>query len=165
MVIYQTAIRGLQSRQAIHAVLIAPLLCAGTAWAGGDGCKPYDILTHQNATVTDCDLQKQTPIKYGALDTKGWAYYCRGDHPYAWNYKNGYIFAYSFDNSCFSITENIGSEGDASKFDFTITNWCLKSESFTISLACSDVAPPDSLARAKATSDGAAASSAPERRR
>ena len=92
-------------------------------------------------------LQEQSAIKYSAWETKGWAYYCSGDHPYAWNYNNGYIFSYTFDNTCFNITENVGSEGSSNKYDFTITNFCLKSESFVIKLACSDTAPPSSASR------------------
>ena len=131
----------------IAAPVAVAVLMSGAAWAKGDGCDPYDTLTYKTAHVTNCQLQEQSAIKYSAWETKGWAYYCSGDHPYAWNYNNGYIFSYTFDNTCFNITENVGSEGSSNKYDFTITNFCLKSDSFVIKLVCSDTAPPSSASR------------------
>jgi hypothetical protein len=45
----------------------------------------------------------QASVHYGGLDTKGWAYYCTGDHPYYWNNDStlGFGSNFSFNNNCF----------------------------------------------------------------
>jgi hypothetical protein len=96
--------------------------------------------------IPNCQTQEQTAITYNGLETQGWAYYCTGDHPYFWGLEiagNGTDF--SFDNpscgliSSFKVTENaVGEQGDTSKFDATITNWCTSPQSITVTLGCSD---------------------------
>lgn len=93
--------------------------------------------------VPDCAGQVQKPVSYTWLKTKGWAYYCTGDHPYFWSMVDGYPRNYTWDNSCFSVTENNVYE-DWNKFDATITNWCSKSEVLTLTLGCSSSPPPTS---------------------
>jgi hypothetical protein len=78
-------------------------------------------------------------VRYGPWDTKGWAYYCTGDHPYYWNNDDvlGFGNNFRFDNKCFTVTENPFAENEPSKMDATITNWCPKHEDITITLGCS----------------------------
>jgi len=88
-----------------------------------------------------CETQVMKPIHYWSWQTSGWAYYCRGDHPYYWNNGQstlGFGNNFTWDNSCFSVTENPFAE-DASKMDATITNWCIHrgGEDITVTLGCS----------------------------
>ncbi len=88
--------------------------------------------------VPVCEEQVQASVRYGGLDTKGWAYYCTGGHPYYWNNAStlGFGNNFTFNNKCFTVTENPFAES-ASKMDATITNWCLKHETITVTLGCS----------------------------
>jgi hypothetical protein len=120
-------------------ILIFGIFCAASAMsntsalAEGFGC----------AHVPNCELQTQAPVHYYAWDTKGWAYYCTGDHPYFWGInQGGYPFNYSWHNSCLTVSENIAEETAPNKADFFVTNWCLKGENLTVSLACSSGPPP-----------------------
>ena len=125
------------ARLAGGAVVMA--LASPPAWA--DACdsrntNPVSILP---ATIPDCELQVQPPLKLSGWDTKGWAFYCTGDHPYYWGLSQGFSPSFTFDNSCFSAAENAATENtDGGKFDATFTNWCPKSETVTVTLACSD---------------------------
>ena len=88
-----------------------------------------------------CETQVMTPVHYWSWQTSGWAYYCSGDHPYYWNNGQstlGFGNNFTWDNSCFSVTENPFAE-DASKMDATITNWCIHrgGEDITVTLGCS----------------------------
>jgi hypothetical protein len=56
--------------------------------------------------------------------------------------QEGYYDAFSWDNSCFTVTENELNDG-VNKLDVTITNWCRKKEDITVTLACSSTPPPD----------------------
>jgi hypothetical protein len=92
-----------------------------------------------------CETQVMTPIHYWSWQTSGWAYYCSGDHPYYWNNGQstlGFGNNFTWDNSCFSVTENPFAE-DVSKMDATITNWCIHSggEDITVTLGCSKQNP------------------------
>jgi len=89
--------------------------------------------------VPQCEPQTQASIRYNAWETKGWAYYCTGDHPYYWNTDQvlGFGHNFSFDNKCFTVTENPFAEDEPSKFDATITNFCFKHENITVTLGCS----------------------------
>ncbi len=119
------------------AVVIA--LTSPPAWA--DACdsnntNPIPILP---AKIPNCELQVQPPLKFSGLATKGWAFYCAGDHPYYWGLSQGFSPSFTFNNSCFSVAENTATENaDNGKFDATFTNWCLKSETITVTLACTD---------------------------
>lgn len=86
-----------------------------------------------------CQPQTQSAVHYNAWQTSGWAYYCTGDHPYFWNNDNNLGFGnnFSFDNRCFTVTENPFAENEPSKFDATITNWCLKGEDISVTIGCS----------------------------
>lgn len=101
-----------------------------------DPCQPGDA-----DPIPNCEHQVQTPIHYKALQTQGWAYYCTGDHPYFYGLAQGYIDAYTWDNSCFSVSEYEFGDG-INKLDVTITNWCLKGEDITMTLACSSTPQP-----------------------
>ena len=107
-------------------VAIIGLGSASSAWAQADPC---------NSSIPDCQVQIQAGISYHGWETQGWAYYCSGSHPYFWNY--------SFGNSCFEVTQNGPEEqNNPSKFDATITNWCLTTETIPVALACSDQVQP-----------------------
>ena len=102
-----------------------------------DPCQPgYDD------PIPSCEHQVQTPLHFKGWQTSGWAFYCTGDHPYFYGMNQGYYDAYTWDNNCFSVTENEFVDG-VNKLDVTITNWCLKSEDITVTLACSSTPPPD----------------------
>ena len=62
------------------AVVIA--LIAPPAWA--DACDSHNInfIPSLPAKIPDCELQVQPALKLSGWDTKGWAFYCTGDHPY-----------------------------------------------------------------------------------
>ena len=95
--------------------------------------------------VPDCELQQQAPVHYWSWETSGWAYYCKGDHPYFYGMQQSFILNYTWDNSCFSVTENIFAD-TVNNLDATITNWCLHSggEDITVTLGCSSKPPPGS---------------------
>lgn len=86
-----------------------------------------------------CERQTMASVGYSAWQTRGWAYYCTGDHPYYWNNDSvlGFGNNFSFDNKCFTVTENPFAEDHPSKMDATITNWCLRHEDITVTLGCS----------------------------
>ncbi len=90
--------------------------------------------------VPQCEKQEKSAKSYKGLQTRGWAYHCKGTHPYYWNNDQvlGFGNNFSFNNKCFTVTENPFSEG-AHKFDATITNWCLKTEKIKVTLGCSRV--------------------------
>lgn len=112
--------------------VLPQLLCGASAVAEGYGCE----------FVPNCELQTQAPVRYYAWDSKGWAYYCTGDHPYFWGVNQaGYTFAYKWNNSCFTVSENVAEETAPNKADFFVTNWCLKGENLVVSLACSSQPP------------------------
>ncbi|MDO9709458.1 hypothetical protein [Paracraurococcus lichenis] len=94
--------------------------------------------------IPNCQLTPQAPIKFGASDTKGWAFYCDGNYPYYWGgYYAGDYNRWKQDNNCFTTAENnAGEVGAPNKLDVTITNWCLKDETYNISIACSSNPPP-----------------------
>jgi hypothetical protein len=95
-----------------------------------------------DSSIPDCQEQVQAPIGYSGWQTSGWAYYCTGDHPYYWGLGYNYAVNFSFDNTCFSVIENIFAEGTPNKFDATLTNWCLDDQSITVTLGCSAQPPP-----------------------
>ncbi len=92
--------------------------------------------------VPFCETQQQAPVHYWSWQTSGWAYYCSGDHPYYWNNGQntlGFGNNFTWDNSCFQVTENPFAESEPSKMDATITNWCIHrgGEDITVTLGCS----------------------------
>lgn len=98
--------------------------------------------------VPNCQEQEMAPVRYKALETRGWAYYCTGDHPYYWNNAPAGLLGFGSNWSrsphCFSMAENPFAESQsASKADFTITNWCadpfFKAEDITVKLGCSQL--------------------------
>lgn len=109
------------------------------------------IMTIADSTVAAvCDgvpsyqPQVMAPVRYTGWETKGWAYYCSGDHPYYWSVQNVYgpipgpDTNYSVNSKCFSHNENYSKQwGNPSKFDATFTNWCFKSEELVVTLGCS----------------------------
>jgi hypothetical protein len=99
-------------------------------------------------------MQQQTPIKYSGWQTKGWAYYCSGDHPFFWGAAQAGLYSsFEYGNTCFTVTENGFAESDPKKFDATITNWCTKDEDLVISLACSSSPAPSSCTSGTAQAD------------
>ena len=116
------------------ALLLGALLLPGTARAAAcDAGSP---------AIPDCETQVQSAVSYSGWETSGWAYYCTGDHPYYWGASSYYLGNFNSDNSCFSVAEDVFAENQANKFDATLTNWCLKDESITITLGCSKQPPP-----------------------
>ena len=112
----------------------------GSAFAG-PCASAYNASTQQ--AIPNCEDQVQPAVGYSGWDTKGWAYSCSGDHPYYWGLAAGWLNSFSANNNCFSIAENTVAEGsDSSKFDATITNWCLKKETLVVTLACSSTPTP-----------------------
>ena len=119
---------------AIGAAALVWLVLPGSAFA--DACT-------DGGNPPGCELQVQWPVDYGYWKSKTYAYYCRGDHPFWWGWTDGYD-PWERDNSCFTVTPGY-SEDDIpppDKFQALITNWCLKNEDLTITLGCSNVAPP-----------------------
>ncbi len=100
--------------------ILSLTLCAGSVFAGA--CHG----------VPQCEEQKKGKIHFKALQTRGWAFYCTGDHPYYWNNAIDLGFGNNFDRSpsCFSVIEDPFEESAShpSKADFKITNWCHKSD-------------------------------------
>lgn len=122
------------------AAMAIAALTAGSARANDACTKRPGILVG----IPDCEIQPQVPVKYGAWDTKGWAYYCKGDYPYFWGVGWSEPRSFTITGKCFEATENAFAQGDdLSKFDATFTNCCLKSEELELSLACSSQNPRD----------------------
>ncbi|WP_191058862.1 hypothetical protein [Geminicoccus harenae] len=118
----------------------AMLGLAGPAWA--DACGSHNWNGGSPSSIPNCELQVQAPLKLSAWESKGWTFHCTGDHPYYWGLAFGWSPSYTFDNTCFTVPENAAVENnDTNKFDATFTNWCLKSETVTVTLACSDTPP------------------------
>lgn len=104
--------------------------------------------------IPDCELQKQPTLTFDSDFSSGYAFYCsnfyKNDADYRafyWGLAAGYSRSFTWDNSCFTVSENQAFERngsfDNSKLDVTISNWCLSEEKITITLACSDETPPD----------------------
>ena len=92
----------------------------------------------------NCQTQTTSPVYYGTLDSKTWAYYCSGDHPYYWGLQNpgadspGYeIVPYGF-----TSIENEAAEDNPSKLAAEFTNWH-SGQNLVVQIACSNVPPPD----------------------
>lgn len=136
--------KGRSVRRMVLLAAVAVTAVSGTAWA--DACDSKRWGGGSPSSIPNCELQVQAPVKYNGGQTKGWAYLCGGDHPYFWGLYASYSPSYTSNNSCFSVAENAVNEaGNNSKFDATFTNWCLKKESITITLACSNQVPPSPL--------------------
>lgn len=113
-------------------VALACLLLAFGASAAAEVCK----------NIPDCAPQTMSAVRYGPLDTKGYDYYCSGERPFYWNPDSVLgLFGhnYSTDNSCFTVSENPFAENQPNKFAETITNWCAKHETLTITIGCSSM--------------------------
>jgi len=89
-----------------------------------------------------CQPQTQAPVGFGHLETKGWAWYCTGDHPYYWN--NAPDLGLGGDNfgwtarTHFTVSENPFPEmNNPSKFDATITHWSFHDDTITMTIGCS----------------------------
>jgi hypothetical protein len=119
-------------------LLLVPLVVALRAEPAraepDDPCGPFN--------VPDCKAQKQAPLTFDAIFSSGYAFYCAGDHPYFWSNLNTNTRNFTWDNSCFTVTENIFFEhiDNNSKLDVTISNWCYQQEDITITVACSSEA-------------------------
>jgi hypothetical protein len=96
--------------------------------------------------VPDCQQQVQAPVGYSGWQTQSWAFICLGGinpHQYFWGLAfGGVIEDFSFDNSCFTVTENIFAENSPQEFNALITNWCINSQFITVTLGCSTQPPP-----------------------
>lgn len=118
---------------------------------------PSETMASPCEGVPHCETQQMTPVSFKALQTKGWAFYCTGDHPYYWNNDAtlGFGNNFSFDNKCFTVTESVPGENEPSKMDATITNWCLKKEKITVTIGCSQQPQngPNCPGATKVTSD------------
>lgn len=114
----------------------------GTGLERADACDSQPTFSQPYVNrIPNCELQVQQQLYFPASYTSGWAFYCTGDHPYFWGYQYSFWPSYTFDDSCFTVTENIFFE-DTNKFDATLTNWCIKPENITVTLACSSTPQP-----------------------
>lgn len=121
----------LRVSEVIGTGIVASALAATSVWANPCNKTLYP-------TPPNCQARSQAGISYGGWETKGWAYYCTGDHPYYWRpYFEG-------NNSCFSIAENKFDETQNNKFSATITNWCFNRQTLVVSIACSSDEQPRS---------------------
>lgn len=104
--------------------------------------------------IPDCELQRQPTLTFDSSFSSGYAFHCTNgyngndadDHPFFWGLAAGYSRSFTWDNGCFSVSENQTFERTGfsnSKLDVTISNWCLSQQKITITLACSDQTPPD----------------------
>jgi hypothetical protein len=104
--------------------------------------------------IPECEPQVQAPVPFGAWETKGWAFYCTGDHPYFWglwwydpiNAPANQTYDWSSatgQKSCFiSPTEWAGpEEGNPSKLNISTTNFC-NADELRVTLACTKSLPP-----------------------
>jgi hypothetical protein len=105
-----------------------------TAW-----CTPCDPSIFQ--PVPDCELQQQKAVHYSFWESSYWDYYCTGDHPYFWGLRAGWPVNFTWDNSCFSVIENVFGEGEANKFSGLFTNWC-DAQDVVVTLGCSSQPTP-----------------------
>ena len=105
--------------------------------------QPRDPCTSAFIPIPDCELQVQAPVQYKAWHSSNMNYYCTGTHPYFYGMNQSYILSYTFDNSCFTVTENVFGD-EINKLEVLITNWCVVSEDVVVTLACSAQAPPGS---------------------
>jgi len=98
--------------------------------------------------------QETAPITFTGWHTQGWAFYCGGDeYIYFWGVEAaGNLVNFSYDNTCFLVTENPFAEVplDPTKFEATITNLCLTEQSVTVYFGCYNAPPPPRQARNKA---------------
>ena len=91
--------------------------------------------------VPDCEPQQQAPVSYTFWETQYWDYYCSGDHPYFWGLSSNIPVNFTWDNSCFSVIENVFGEIAPNKFSGLFTNWCT-AQDVTVTLGCSSQPPP-----------------------
>src|SRR3954471_1126491 len=92
--------------------------------------------------VPQCEPQTKESVFYSSWRTKGWAYYCTGDHPYYWNNDSILGFGNNFSwepHENVSVIENPFAESSdsPSKMDATITNWDPSPRTITVTLGCS----------------------------
>jgi hypothetical protein len=123
------AINKLRQFRAWRLGLTGGILLVATLWTGGAFANPCV------KTITNCEPQVMSGINYSGWETKGWAYYCSGSHPYYWGRST-----YEFSNKCFSVAEQTF-RTDQSKLNVTVTNWCFKKETLVLTLACSSDKP------------------------
>ena len=118
------------------------LLGAGSARADVvDVCQASGNGTGQQ--IPNCEVQTMAPVSYGFWETKSWAYYCTGDHPYYWGAEwSGYVTSFNWNQSGYTGVENPFSETPGS-FDGSFTRWQLFTDPLTVNLACSSQAQPD----------------------
>ncbi len=117
---------------------LSPGTALAQAGASTDACGQSSVQI--DATWPDgsmCENQTQAPVGYDGWETQGWAYYCGGDSPHFFQDTNGI----AWDNSCFTELEDEPLE-DSSKEDATFTNWCVTSQSLTVTLACFNTGGP-----------------------
>jgi hypothetical protein len=119
---------------------------AGSAQTKLDACSQSFLKPSDN----DCQNQVQDQISYNVLESKTWAYYCKGDHPYFAAANSGVDFGSEINNNkvvgvanknpqCFSSIENtLFESNNGAKMDGVFTNWCVSSKSLVVALACSD---------------------------
>lgn len=121
------------------------LLLAGPGLPGTDSARADVVDVCQassNGTgqpIPSCEVQTMAPVSYGFWETKSWAYYCTGDHPYHWGAEwSGYVSSFNWNQTGYTGIENPFSETPSS-----FTNWQLFSDPLTVNLACSSQAQPD----------------------
>ena len=135
----EQALRAIRSCLASAGLLLLPVLAhaqvANVCQTSSNG-QPSD-------SIPDCEVQTMAPVGYGGWESKTWAYYCTGDHPYYWGYAySGYAGSFNWNQSGFTGLENIWG-GSPSSFDGEFTNWNVYGTQLTVNLACSSEAQPD----------------------
>jgi hypothetical protein len=121
-------------------VLLAITLGALTSPAAGLG----NPCAESPDPPPECQNQTMAPVFYGFWESKTWAYYCTGDHPYYWGPSNSSNTGnWEVLQSGFTYIESIFAEnGSPSKLDSLFTNWTL-GQNLVVVIACSRQPPPE----------------------
>jgi hypothetical protein len=93
----------------------------------------------------NCQTQTTAPVYYSFWDSKTWAYYCTGDHPYYWGINTdgnkSDVIGYEIVPYGFTTVESEFDENTPSKLDAFFTNWST-GQNLVVQIACSNVPPP-----------------------
>jgi hypothetical protein len=142
--------RVLFSALELFAALGTAVLTAGSALADNPctDSQRFGFNSPGPLHIPNCELQTQPTLTFGGDHSGGYAFFCSGDSPYFWGYSANYYRSYTWDNSCFTVSENPFFEsGTDGKFDATFTNWCTEQEPVTVILACSSTPQPENPSR------------------
>jgi hypothetical protein len=129
--------RGSRISLFLHALMLAALVSPP---ASADPC------VDSWSPPPNCQTQTTAPVYYSFWDTKSWAYYCTGDHPYYWGTNTdgnkADVIGYEIVPYGFTSVETASGEGDSvNKLDALFTNWST-GQNLVVQMACSNVPPP-----------------------